>query len=105
MFQSLRSPGTDREAGPRCTEVENGARNVDHILTRRLLPEISREFLARMPAGDSQPRKTERATVKPTYLLVLEQERCKPISDVERKWIGNRWDRYASSMRVKQRRK
>jgi type VI secretion system protein VasG len=37
----------------RCTEVESGARNVDHILTRTLLPEISREFLARMAAGES----------------------------------------------------
>ncbi len=32
----------------RCTEVESGARNVDHILTRTLLPELSAEFLARM---------------------------------------------------------
>jgi len=32
----------------RCTEVESGARNVDHILTRTLLPEMSAEFLARM---------------------------------------------------------
>jgi type VI secretion system protein VasG len=32
----------------RCTEVETGARNVDHILTRTLLPELSAEFLARM---------------------------------------------------------
>jgi len=37
----------------RCTEVESGARNVDHILTRSLLPELSREFLARMAAGES----------------------------------------------------
>jgi type VI secretion system protein VasG len=37
----------------RCTEVESGARNVDHILTRTLLPELSREFLARMAAGDA----------------------------------------------------
>jgi type VI secretion system protein VasG len=37
----------------RCTEVESGARNVDHILTRTLLPEISREFLARMAVGDT----------------------------------------------------
>jgi type VI secretion system protein VasG len=41
------------EVARRCTEVESGARNVDHILTRTLLPEISREFLARMAAGDS----------------------------------------------------
>jgi len=32
----------------RCTEVESGARNVDHILTKTLLPELSGEFLARM---------------------------------------------------------
>ena len=37
----------------RCTEVESGARNVDHILTRTLLPELSTEFLARMAAGES----------------------------------------------------
>jgi len=35
----------------RCTEVETGARNVDHILTRTLLPELSREFLSRMSDG------------------------------------------------------
>jgi type VI secretion system protein VasG len=35
----------------RCKEVETGARNVDHILTGRLLPEISREFLSRMAEG------------------------------------------------------
>ena len=32
----------------RCTEVESGARNVEHILMRTLLPEVSREVLARM---------------------------------------------------------
>jgi type VI secretion system protein VasG len=35
----------------RCREVESGARNVDHILTGTLLPEISREFLGRMATG------------------------------------------------------
>jgi type VI secretion system protein VasG len=35
----------------RCTEVESGARNVDHILTRTLLPEVSSEVLARMAEG------------------------------------------------------
>jgi type VI secretion system protein VasG len=35
----------------RCKEVESGARNVDHILTRTLLPEISQEVLSRMVAG------------------------------------------------------
>jgi type VI secretion system protein VasG len=37
----------------RCKEVESGARNVDHILTRSLLPEMSQEFLTRMAAGES----------------------------------------------------
>ena len=36
----------------RCTEVDTGARNVDHILTKTLLPELSAEFLGRMAAGD-----------------------------------------------------
>jgi type VI secretion system protein VasG len=35
----------------RCKEVESGARNVDHILTRTLLPEVSQEVLSRMAAG------------------------------------------------------
>ncbi|MBV8360290.1 MAG: AAA family ATPase, partial [Deltaproteobacteria bacterium] len=39
------------EIANRCKEVESGARNVDHILTRTLLPEMSGQFLARMAAG------------------------------------------------------
>ena len=35
----------------RCTEVETGARNVDHILSQTLLPEMAAEFLSRMAAG------------------------------------------------------
>jgi type VI secretion system protein VasG len=44
------------EIARRCTEVESGARNVDHILTRTLLPEISREYLARMASEASIAR-------------------------------------------------
>jgi type VI secretion system protein VasG len=44
------------EIAGRCKEVESGARNVDHILTRTLLPEMSGEFLARMAAGESVSR-------------------------------------------------
>jgi type VI secretion system protein VasG len=40
------------EVAKRCQEVESGARNVDHILTRTLLPELSGEFLARMATGE-----------------------------------------------------
>jgi type VI secretion system protein VasG len=32
----------------RCRETETGARNVDHILTGTVLPDISRELLSRM---------------------------------------------------------
>ena len=40
----------------RCTEVESGARNVDHILTQTLLPELSSAILERMAAGESITR-------------------------------------------------
>jgi type VI secretion system protein VasG len=36
----------------RCTEVETGARNIDHIINRTLLPEISTQILQRL--GDEQ---------------------------------------------------
>lgn len=39
------------EVAKRCTEVESGARNVDNILSNTLLPEISRELLARIAEG------------------------------------------------------
>ena len=35
----------------RCTEVDSGARNVDHILNGTLLPEIAAEVLSRMAEG------------------------------------------------------
>jgi type VI secretion system protein VasG len=47
----------------RCTEVESGARNVDHLLTGTLLPDVSREFLARMAEG--QPIERVHVTVGP----------------------------------------
>ncbi len=37
----------------RCTEVDSGARNIDHILTHTLLPEVSTEVLDRMGNGQS----------------------------------------------------
>ncbi len=36
----------------RCVEVESGARNIDHILTNTLLPEMSKELLSRMAIGE-----------------------------------------------------
>jgi type VI secretion system protein VasG len=37
----------------RCTESTSGARNVENILTRTLLPELSAEVLARLADGES----------------------------------------------------
>ncbi|HKX28908.1 MAG TPA: type VI secretion system ATPase TssH, partial [Blastocatellia bacterium] len=48
--------GVVAEIVNRCREVESGARNVDHILTRTLLPEMSGEFLARMAEGQAVSR-------------------------------------------------
>ena len=47
------------EVAKRCTEVESGARNVDNILTNTMLPEISRQVLARM----AEETPTERVNV------------------------------------------
>ncbi|WP_338109963.1 type VI secretion system ATPase TssH [Roseibium polysiphoniae] len=37
----------------RCTEVETGARNIDHIVNRTILPELSTELLTQMGSGDA----------------------------------------------------
>ena len=42
----------------RCTEVETGARNIDHIMQGTLLPRISSEILMKMAEG-SLPEKLE----------------------------------------------
>jgi type VI secretion system protein VasG len=46
------------EVARRCTEVGSGARNIDHILTETLLPEISSELLARMARGQARQKVT-----------------------------------------------
>jgi type VI secretion system protein VasG len=35
----------------RCTESESGGRMIDAILTNTMLPDVSKEFLARMMEG------------------------------------------------------
>jgi type VI secretion system protein VasG len=40
----------------RCTEVDTGARNVDHILNGTLLPEVAESVLARMAEGGAIER-------------------------------------------------
>ena len=37
----------------RCTESSSGARNVENILSRTLLPELSAEVLGRLAGGDT----------------------------------------------------
>ncbi len=46
----------------RCTEVDSGARNVDHILNGTLLPEIARQVLERIADGAPIKRIGARAT-------------------------------------------
>jgi len=47
----------------RCTEVDTGARNIDHILSHSLLPQLSEQFLARMAEG--HPIKSVRVSMSP----------------------------------------
>ncbi len=42
------SDGVVEQIAARCTEVETGARNIDHIMNGTILPQISREILSRM---------------------------------------------------------
>lgn len=42
--------------GQRCTELERGARMVDALITNTMLPEIGREFLSRLAAGNEIKR-------------------------------------------------
>lgn len=48
------APAVVDQIAQRCTEVETGARNVDHIINRTLLPRISTELLGRV-GMDIQP--------------------------------------------------
>jgi type VI secretion system protein VasG len=45
------SPGVIDQITQRCTEVETGARNIDHIMNGTILPQMSREILARLGEG------------------------------------------------------
>jgi len=48
------SPGVVEQIAARCTEVETGARSIDHIMRGTILPQLSREILARL-GDDSMP--------------------------------------------------
>ncbi|MBW2093721.1 MAG: type VI secretion system ATPase TssH [Deltaproteobacteria bacterium] len=42
------APAVVEQIAARCTEVETGARNIDHIMNGTILPQLSRDILARM---------------------------------------------------------
>jgi type VI secretion system protein VasG len=48
------SPDVVEQIAARCTEVETGARNIDHIMRGTILPQLSREILARL-GDESMP--------------------------------------------------
>ncbi|MCL4147405.1 UNVERIFIED_CONTAM: hypothetical protein GTU68_001950, partial [Idotea baltica] len=48
-----------RSIAARCTEVETGARNIDHIINRTVLPELSTELLTKMGAEDADFSKVD----------------------------------------------
>ena len=48
------SSGVVEQIAARCTEVETGARNIDHIMRGTILPQLSREILARL-GDESMP--------------------------------------------------
>jgi type VI secretion system protein VasG len=43
-----------KQIAARCTEVETGARNIDHIMNGTVLPQMSKEILTYM-SGESMP--------------------------------------------------
>lgn len=66
-----------QQIASRCTEVNTGARNVDHIITRTLLPSLSQAILSRMISA--QPVTTVHAGLDPEgeILVTINQKRCK----------------------------
>ncbi len=58
VLETYGTPFTFDDAVPdaivaRCKEVESGARNIDNILSRSLLPELSAQLLARLASGST----------------------------------------------------
>jgi len=47
------TPAVTSRIAARCTEVESGARTIDHILRSTLLPLLSREILTRLGTGET----------------------------------------------------
>jgi type VI secretion system protein VasG len=47
------TPDVIEAIAARCTEAESGARNIENVISRGLLPEISARFLAKMANAES----------------------------------------------------
>jgi type VI secretion system protein VasG len=56
----------------RCTEVESGARNVDHILSGSMLPTMSHEVLTRMAEGRPVKRVTVGVDADSSFTYAME---------------------------------
>ena len=63
------SPELVQAVANRCTEVDTGARNVDHILNGTLLPELSSAFLGRL--AENQPIQSVHISVDPEGRFVF----------------------------------
>lgn len=59
------------EVASRCKEVESGTRNVDHILTGTLLPEMAGEFLSRMAAKQSVSQVTVKVGIDGNFVYEI----------------------------------
>jgi type VI secretion system protein VasG len=62
----------------RCSEVETGARNIDHIFSRTLLPLLSRAMLARMSEGPMPSRMQLDLSAEGEYTLGFIEEEESP---------------------------
>lgn len=56
----------------RCKEVDTGARNIDHILTRSLLPDLSANLLGRLAEGKGVTRVHVSTTPEKTFAFEID---------------------------------
>jgi len=56
----------------RCKEVDTGARNIDHILTRSLLPDLSAKMLGRLAEGKSISSVSVAVTPEQSFVFEIE---------------------------------
>jgi type VI secretion system protein VasG len=57
----------------RCHEVESGARNIDHIITQSLLPELAAQVLAKIAAAERFNQVTLRVNERAGFRVSLDQ--------------------------------